>query len=75
MAQRKMMGASFMALAAISMEGIATECWWGIVEREALGVYDWGGYLKLMSLACHFDLKVQAIMAFHQCGTGPDDPT
>ncbi|KAG1335000.1 Beta-amylase 2, chloroplastic [Cocos nucifera] len=75
MARRKTMGASFMALAAAGVEGIAVECWWGIVEREAPGVYDWGGYLELVSLARRFGLKVRAIMAFHQCGTGPGDPS
>ncbi|XP_010915994.1 beta-amylase 1, chloroplastic [Elaeis guineensis] len=75
MARRKTMGASFMALAAAGVEGIAVECWWGIVEREAPGVYDWGGYMELVSLARRFGLKVRAIMAFHQCGTGPGDPS
>lgn len=69
------MAASFMALAAAGVEGIAVECWWGIVEREAPRVYDWGGYLELVFLARRFGLKVRAIMAFHQCGTGPGDPS
>ncbi|CAL9061322.1 unnamed protein product [Musa banksii] len=74
MARKKAMRASFMALSAAGVEGIAVECWWGIVEREAPGVYDWGGYMDLVMLAQRCGLKVRAIMAFHQWGTGPGDP-
>ncbi|KAJ8475747.1 hypothetical protein OPV22_019474 [Ensete ventricosum] len=74
MTRRKTMGASFMALAAAGVEGITVECWWGIVEREAPGVYDWGGYMDLVMMARRYGLKVRAIIAFHQWGTGPGDP-
>ncbi|WOL09332.1 beta-amylase 3, chloroplastic-like [Canna indica] len=74
MTRRKTMGASFMALTAAGVEGIVVECWWGIVEREAPEVYDWGGYMDLVMMARRYGLKVRAIMAFHQWGTGPGDP-
>ncbi|XP_009403535.2 beta-amylase 3, chloroplastic [Musa acuminata AAA Group] len=74
MTRRKTMGASFMALATAGVEGITVECWWGIVEREAPGVYDWGGYMDLVMMARRCGLKVRAIIAFHQWGTGPGDP-
>ncbi|XP_072965771.1 beta-amylase 1, chloroplastic-like [Typha angustifolia] len=73
-ARRKTMVASFMALAAAGVEGIAVECWWGIVERAGPGVYDWAGYLDLVAMAKQYGLKVRAIMAFHQCGSSPGDP-
>ncbi|RWW27095.1 hypothetical protein BHE74_00020602 [Ensete ventricosum] len=74
MPRKKMMGASFRALSAAGVEGVVVECWWGIVEREAPGVYDWGGYMDSVMLAHRCGLKVRAIMAFHQWGTGPGDP-
>ncbi|KAH7658030.1 Beta-amylase protein [Dioscorea alata] len=71
MTRRKAMGASLMALANAGVEGITVEFWWGIVERDGPGVYDWSAYLDLVTLAESRRLKVRAIMAFHQCGTGP----
>lgn len=50
------------------------EVWWGLVERDEPRVYDWRGYLELVALAKRSGLKVRAVMAFHQCGTGPGDP-
>ncbi|KAG6476308.1 hypothetical protein ZIOFF_065547 [Zingiber officinale] len=74
MARKKTMWASLLALASAGVEGVVLECWWGIVEREAPRVYDWGGYMDLVTLANNCGLKVRAIMAFHQRGTGPGDP-
>lgn len=68
------MAASLAALAAAGVEGVAMELWWGVVERAGPGAYDWHGYLDLVALAGRCGLKVRAIMAFHQCGTGPRDP-
>ncbi|XP_068666218.1 beta-amylase 3, chloroplastic-like [Aristolochia californica] len=73
MKRKKAMGASFMALMAAGVEGIVVEVWWGIVERDGPRVYDWGGYLDIVDLAGRYGLKVRAVMAFHQCGRGPDD--
>ncbi|CAA7408625.1 unnamed protein product [Spirodela intermedia] len=74
MSRRKTMAASFMALAAAGVEGVVVEAWWGIVERDAPGAYNWAGYIDLVNLAQRFGLKVRMIMAFHQCGSGPGDP-
>ncbi|XP_058095847.1 beta-amylase 1, chloroplastic-like [Magnolia sinica] len=73
MTRRKTLAASFMALRAAGVEGVVVEVWWGIVERDAPGVYDWGGYLDVVALASMYRLKVRAIMAFHQHGVGPGD--
>ena len=67
------MAASMMALAAAGVEGVAVEAWWGIVEGDKPGEYNWGGYLDLVGLARRFGLKVRVILAFHQCGAGPGD--
>ncbi|KAI0496726.1 hypothetical protein KFK09_023050 [Dendrobium nobile] len=71
---RKAMVASLKALSLAGVEGVVVEFWWGIVERDNPGVYDWRGYADLVSMASRHGLKVRAIMAFHQCGSGPGDP-
>ncbi|XP_059662183.1 beta-amylase 1, chloroplastic-like [Cornus florida] len=74
MRRRKAMAQSFRALVAAGVEGVVMEVWWGLVERDAPRVYDWQGYVEIVSLARRCGLKVRAVMAFHQCGTGPGDP-
>lgn len=74
MKRKKAMTQSFRALAAAGVEGVVMEIWWGLVERELPRVYNWQGYLEIVVLAKRCGLKVRAVMAFHQCGTGPDDP-
>lgn len=70
----KVMAQSFKALVMAGVEGVVMEVWWGLVEREQPWVYDWQGYLELVALAKRCGLKVRAVLAFHQCGTGPVDP-
>ncbi|TXG50701.1 hypothetical protein EZV62_023225 [Acer yangbiense] len=72
--RRKAMAQSFKALAAAGVEGVVVEVWWGMVERESPGVYDWRGYVDLIALASSCGLKVRASLAFHQCGTDSGDP-
>ncbi|KAK4338525.1 hypothetical protein RND71_043012 [Anisodus tanguticus] len=74
MKRKKVMAQSFRALVAAGVEGVVMEVWWGLVERELPRVYNWQGYLEIVVLAKCCGLKVRAVMAFHQCGTGPDDP-
>ncbi|KAG8382539.1 hypothetical protein BUALT_Bualt05G0087900 [Buddleja alternifolia] len=74
MRRKRAMAQSFRALAAAGVEGVAMEVWWGLVERESPRIYNWRGYLEIVEMAKRFGLKVRAVMAFHQCGSGPDDP-
>ncbi|CAN4077519.1 unnamed protein product [Withania somnifera] len=74
MKRKRAMMQSFSALAAAGVEGVVMEVWWGLVEGELPRVYNWQGYLEIIVLAKRCGLKVRAVMAFHQCGTGPDDP-
>ncbi|KAM3396561.1 beta-amylase 1, chloroplastic-like [Capsicum galapagoense] len=74
MKRKKAMVQSFRALATGGLEGVVMEVWWGLVEKEFPRVYNWQAYLEIVALAKRFGLKVRAAMAFHQCGTGPDDP-
>ncbi|KAJ1281816.1 hypothetical protein BS78_03G002900 [Paspalum vaginatum] len=73
-ARRRALGASLAALAAAGVAGVAVELWWGVVERQVPGEYDWAGYLDLAAMARRHGLRVRAILAFHQYGAGPHDP-
>ncbi|XP_010263970.1 PREDICTED: beta-amylase 1, chloroplastic-like [Nelumbo nucifera] len=71
--KRKAMNASLMALKSAGVEGVMVDVWWGLVERDAPGVYNWGGYTELLQMAREHGLKVQAVMSFHQCGGNVGD--
>lgn len=71
--RRKAMNASLQALKSAGVEGIMMDVWWGLVERENPGEYNWGGYAELLEMAKKHGLKVQAVMSFHQCGGNVGD--
>ncbi|XP_010550849.1 PREDICTED: beta-amylase 1, chloroplastic [Tarenaya hassleriana] len=71
--RKKAMKASLQALKSAGVEGIMIDVWWGLVERESPGVYNWGGYNELLEMAQKLGLKVQAVMSFHQCGGNVGD--
>ncbi|KAK1435387.1 hypothetical protein QVD17_01148 [Tagetes erecta] len=71
--RRKAMNASLQALKSAGVEGIMMDVWWGLVERDAPGEYNWGGYSELLEMAKKHGLKVQAVMSFHQCGGNVGD--
>lgn len=71
--RRKAMNASFQALKSAGVEGIMMDVWWGLVEREGPGQYNWSGYRELIEMAKKHGLKVQAVMSFHQCGGNVGD--
>jgi len=71
--RRKAMNASLQALKSAGVEGVMMDVWWGLVEREKPGEYNWGGYVELMEMAKKHGLKVQAVMSFHQCGGNVGD--
>jgi beta-amylase len=53
--------------------GVMCDVWWGIVEREGPGMYDWSAYLELVEMVASVGLKLQAVMSFHQCGGNVGD--
>ena len=59
--RRKAMNTSLQALKSVGVKGIMMHVWWGLVEREAAGSYNWGGYTELLETAKKHGLKVQAI--------------
>eukprot|EP01018_Ginkgo_biloba_P019871 Gb_08421 [translate_table: standard] len=71
--RRKAMNASLLALKSAGVEGIMMDVWWGLVEREAPGQYNWSGYAELLEMARKHGLKVQSVMSFHQCGGNVGD--
>ncbi|XP_049344290.1 beta-amylase 1, chloroplastic [Solanum verrucosum] len=71
--RKKAMNASLQALKSAGVEGIMMDVWWGLVERDVPGEYNWGGYAELMEMAKKHGLKVQAVMSFHQCGGNVGD--
>lgn len=71
--RRKAMNASLQALKSAGVEGIMMDVWWGLVERDSPGEYNFGGYAELLEMAKKHGLKVQAVMSFHQCGGNVGD--
>ncbi|XP_043724485.1 beta-amylase 1, chloroplastic-like [Telopea speciosissima] len=71
--RKKAMNASMQALKSAGVEGVMMDVWWGLVERESPGSYNWGGYTELLEMAKKHGLKVQAVMSFHQCGGNVGD--
>ncbi|GMY26960.1 beta-amylase 1, chloroplastic-like [Fagus crenata] len=71
--RKKAMNASLQALKSAGVEGIMMDVWWGLVERDEPGAYNWGGYAELLEMAKKHGLKVQAVMSFHQCGGNVGD--
>ncbi|CAM8934724.1 unnamed protein product [Rhodiola kirilowii] len=72
--RKKAMLQSFRALKTAGVEGVVMEVWWGMVEKLEPGVYNWQGYKEIVAMARSYGLKVRAVMAFHQRGSGPEDP-
>ncbi|KAF3646729.1 Beta-amylase [Capsicum annuum] len=58
----------FKELREAGVDGIMVDIWWGIVEGNGPGLYDWFAYRSLFQLVQKTGLKIQAIMSFHQCG-------
>lgn len=71
--RRKTVEVSFQAMKGAGVEGVMVDVWWGLVEKERPGEYNFGGYEELLAMAAKFGLKVQAVMSFHQCGGNVGD--
>lgn len=53
--------------------GVMVDVWWGIVEADAPGTYNFDAYLELLKMAALNGLKVQAVMSFHAAGGNVGD--
>ncbi|KAH1234612.1 Beta-amylase 8 [Glycine max] len=52
----------------LNVDGVVVDCWWGIVEGWSSQKYVWSGYRELFNIIREFKLKLQVVMAFHECG-------
>lgn len=56
-------------LKSAGVEGISTDIWWGLVEGEKPGQYNWSYYHKLANTIRRKNLKWIPILSFHQLGS------
>jgi len=47
----------------VGVKGVMVDCWWGRVEAEVQGQYEWEGYKRLFSIVCStgLDLHVSSL--------------
>lgn len=57
--------AGLKALKLLGVEGVEVPVWWGIVEKEAIGKYEWSGYLALAEMVQNAGLKLHVSLCFH----------
>ncbi|QDZ21837.1 beta-amylase [Chloropicon primus] len=53
--------------------GVMVDVWWGMVEADTPGRYNFDAYLELLKMAALNGLKVQAVMSFHAAGGNVGD--
>jgi beta-amylase len=73
LSRQRAVAASLMALRGAGVEGVMVDVWWGVVEREGPGRYDWEAYAELVRMVERAGLRLQAVMSFHQCGGNVGD--
>lgn len=49
----------------LGVDGVELPLWWGVVEKEAQGEYDWSAYLDLAGMVRDAGLKLRASLCFH----------
>ncbi|KAI3804641.1 hypothetical protein L1987_26342 [Smallanthus sonchifolius] len=57
--------AGLRALKLLGVEGVELPIWWGISEKEAMGKYEWSGYLALVDMVQKSGLKLHVSLCFH----------
>ncbi|KAL5572842.1 hypothetical protein UlMin_022439 [Ulmus minor] len=60
-------------LKSINVDGVAVDCWWGIVEAHVPQEYNWNGYKRLFQMIRELKLKLKVVMSFHECGGNVGD--
>uniref|UniRef100_A0A7N0UGB0 Beta-amylase n=1 Tax=Kalanchoe fedtschenkoi TaxID=63787 RepID=A0A7N0UGB0_KALFE len=55
------------ALKLLGVEGVELPVWWGVVEKEAMGKYEWPGYLAVAEMVKKAGLKLHVSLCFHAC--------
>lgn len=59
--------AGLRALKLLGVEGVELPIWWGVSEKEAMGKYEWSGYLALVEMVRKSGLKLHVSLCFHAC--------
>ncbi|EYU43891.1 hypothetical protein MIMGU_mgv1a0251151mg, partial [Erythranthe guttata] len=57
--------AGLKALKLLGVEGVELPLYWGIVENEAMGEYNWTGYLAIIEIVQKLGLKLHLSVCFH----------
>ncbi|KAI3469445.1 hypothetical protein Pfo_026108 [Paulownia fortunei] len=57
--------AGLKALKLLGVDGVELPVWWGIAEKEAMGKYDWTGYLAIVEMVQKLGLKLHVSLCFH----------
>ncbi|KAL2341169.1 hypothetical protein Fmac_009109 [Flemingia macrophylla] len=57
--------AGLKALKLLGVEGVELPIWWGIVEKDAIGKYNWSGYLDIAEMVQKVGLKLHVTLCFH----------
>lgn len=57
--------AGLKALKLMGVDGVELPVWWGIVEKDAMGKYDWSGYLAITDMVQKLGLKLRIALCFH----------
>ncbi|XP_078436139.1 inactive beta-amylase 9-like [Wolffia australiana] len=61
----KAIAAGLKALKLLGVDGVELPVWWGIVEKEAMGKYDWSGYLSLVQMIQDTGLLIRTSLYTH----------
>ncbi|XP_010558493.1 PREDICTED: inactive beta-amylase 9 [Tarenaya hassleriana] len=61
----KAIAAGLRALKLLGVEGLELPVFWGVAEKEAMGKYDWSGYLAVAEMVQKAGLKLQVSLCFH----------
>ncbi|KAJ0035497.1 hypothetical protein Pint_25030 [Pistacia integerrima] len=57
--------AGLKALKLLGVEGVELPLWWGVVEKEARGKYEWSSYLSVAEMVQKAALKLHVSLCFH----------
>lgn len=61
----KAITAGLKALKLLEVEGVELPLWWGAVEKEARGKYEWSCYLSVAEMVKKAGLKLHVSLCFH----------
>ncbi|KAK1430828.1 hypothetical protein QVD17_13865 [Tagetes erecta] len=59
--------AGLRALKLLGVAGVELPIFWGVSEKEAMGKYEWSGYLALVEMVRKSGLKLHVSLCFHGC--------